>query len=68
MVQAAPRKMPVAPGPGRVVCGLGVLPSGRWADQGHTTLTKDILIGSLWSEDEPAGRPLCSEGELGPAW
>lgn len=41
MVKAAPRKMPVALGPGWVVCGLGMLPPGRWADQGHTTLAKD---------------------------
>lgn len=41
MVKAVLREMPMAQDPGPVVCGLGMLPPGRWADQGHTTSAKD---------------------------
>lgn len=41
MVKAVPREMPMAQGPGQAVCGLGMLPPGRWADQGHRTSAKD---------------------------
>lgn len=40
MAQAVPGERFMAQGSGQAVCGLGMLPPGRWADWGHTTAAK----------------------------